>query len=78
MITDPTPIRRCVCFDTTFAELQLAEITSVEEASERFGCGTNCGTCVPYIQKMIDSGRTAFGLDEIVPTREGERLGTGS
>lgn len=59
---DPTPVRRCVCFDKTFAELKEAGVRSVEEAAERFGCGTNCGTCRPYLRKMIETGETAFAV----------------
>jgi bacterioferritin-associated ferredoxin len=61
-VTDPTPVRRCVCFDKTFEELRLAGVASVEEAAERFGCGTKCGICRPYIQLMIETGETAFAV----------------
>lgn len=57
---DARPVRRCVCFSTTFAELKEAGVRSVEEAAERFGCGTNCGLCRPYIQRMIETGEVAF------------------
>jgi len=60
------PVRKCVCFDTTFAELKEAEIRSVEEAGERFGCGTNCGLCRPYIAKMLATGETEFAIFEDV------------
>jgi len=57
---DLKPVRRCVCFDKTFAQLKEAGVTSVDEAGERFGCGTKCGTCRPYIQLMVETGETAF------------------
>jgi NAD(P)H-nitrite reductase large subunit len=60
---DPTPVRRCVCFDVTFAKLAEAGVSSLEEASEKFGCGTKCGTCKPYILKMLQTGETAFSID---------------
>lgn len=60
---DPCPIKKCVCFDTTFAHLKEAEIKSLEEAAQRFGCGTNCGLCKPYIQKMIVTGETEFSIE---------------
>jgi len=60
MKPDPRPIKKCVCFDTTFAQLKEAGIKSVEEAAERFGCSTNCGLCKPYIEKMIETGETEF------------------
>ena len=61
-MTDPTPVRMCVCFNTTFAELKSAGVQSLEEAAERFGCGTNCGTCVPYIKAMLETGEVAFAV----------------
>jgi len=63
VVFDPTPIRRCVCFNVTFEELSEAGVATLEEASERFGCGTKCGTCRPYITKMLVTGETAFSID---------------
>ncbi|RYG39249.1 (2Fe-2S)-binding protein [bacterium] len=60
MILDPTPIRRCVCANVTFEELQEAGIESLEEAQDRFGASTYCETCVPYILRMLKTGQTAF------------------
>ena len=60
MFTDPLPVKRCVCFDTSFASLKAAGIISVEDAKQKFGCGTKCGTCVPYIEKMLESGEVQF------------------
>jgi bacterioferritin-associated ferredoxin len=57
---DPTPVRRCVCFNKTFAELKDAGVTSLEDAAERFSCGTQCGSCRQYIQKMVETGEVAF------------------
>jgi bacterioferritin-associated ferredoxin len=44
----------------TFAELQAAGVRSVEEAAARFGAGTRCGSCRPYIARMIETGEVAF------------------
>jgi bacterioferritin-associated ferredoxin len=63
-MTDDRPVRRCVCFDTTFEALKEAGVRSLEEAAERFGCGTNCGMCRPYIAEMIRTGETAFAVIE--------------
>jgi bacterioferritin-associated ferredoxin len=63
-MSDPTPVRRCVCFDVSFAALLEAGVGSLEEAAERFGCGTQCGTCRPYIAEMIRTGETAFAVLE--------------
>ena len=56
------PVKKCVCFDKTFAELKAAGIKSVEEAADRFGCSTKCGLCKPYIQKMLETGETEFAI----------------
>jgi NAD(P)H-nitrite reductase large subunit len=56
------PVRRCVCFSTTFEELLEADVRSIDEIQERFRCGTKCGTCVPYLKKMLDTGETAFAV----------------
>jgi len=66
-MNDFTPVRRCVCFATTFEQLKEADVKSLEEAALRFGCGTNCGMCKPYIQRMIDTGETAFAIIESNP-----------
>jgi bacterioferritin-associated ferredoxin len=60
MPQDPTPVRRCVCADVTFEELKLADVTSLEDAAERFDVGIQCGTCRPYVELMIETGKTAF------------------
>jgi len=59
---DPTPVRRCVCHDITFAELKSAGVRSLDQAGDRFGAGTNCQTCVPYLEKMFETGETAFAV----------------
>jgi len=51
----------------TFEELADAGVASLEEASEKFGCGTKCGTCRPYITKMLLTGETAFSIDTDLP-----------
>jgi bacterioferritin-associated ferredoxin len=61
---DPTPIRRCVCGDRTFAELHLDGYRTLEEIQAHTGAGTHCQTCVPYLLKMLETGRTAFAIGE--------------
>ncbi|MGV3614235.1 MAG: (2Fe-2S)-binding protein [Fimbriimonas sp.] len=60
MIDDPTPVRRCVCAEITFADLKAAGVQTVEEAGERFGAGLGCGSCLPYLRAMVATGRVAF------------------
>lgn len=67
MFDDPFPVKRCVCFNTTFAVLKASGIRSIQEAAEHFGCGTKCGTCIPYIEKMIESGSVEFSVIELPP-----------
>jgi bacterioferritin-associated ferredoxin len=47
----------------TFEDLSEAGVATLEEASERFGCGTKCGSCRPYITKMLLTGEIAFSID---------------
>lgn len=57
------PVTRCVCHDVTFAELKgltLEVGADLDALAARTGCGTGCGTCVPYIQLMLRTGRTEF------------------
>ena len=65
-------VTQCVCFRTTFADLakkldQVAdrgqhEIRTVQDIGRRFGCGTGCGGCQPYLQAMLDTGHTCFAV----------------
>ncbi|MDX2066731.1 MAG: (2Fe-2S)-binding protein [Fimbriimonadaceae bacterium] len=64
MTGDPTPIRRCVCGDRTFAELREEGYASLEEIQQRTGAGTHCHTCVPYLVRMLETGQTAFAIGE--------------
>lgn len=57
------PVTRCVCHDVTFAELKALtpEVgADLDALAARTGCGTGCGTCIPYIQLMLKTGRTEF------------------
>ncbi len=61
--SEPTlPIRRCVCAEVTFEELRQRGVRTVEEAEDQ-GCGINCGLCRPYLQRMVETGETAFAVD---------------
>jgi bacterioferritin-associated ferredoxin len=63
-MSDPTPIRACICHHKTFNEVkQLCAAngwSTLEEIAARTGCGTGCGLCRPYLQRMLDTGETAF------------------
>jgi hypothetical protein len=51
-------VDRCVCFDMTFERMLAEKCGSVEEAGRRWGCGTKCGLCRPYIQLTMETGET--------------------
>lgn len=83
------PVTRCVCHDVTFAELKsLCAVVGPDQdaLAARTGCGTGCGTCVPYIQLMLRTGRTEFPVmtgaqfaallkDQPLPRAQAARLG---
>lgn len=53
-------VNRCVCHDVTFkrlVEMARDEGLTLEQLSERTGCGTGCGTCVPYIRIALRTGQ---------------------
>jgi bacterioferritin-associated ferredoxin len=58
---DPSrPVDRCVCREVPFARLlQLHEETGADfdELQEVTGCGTGCGTCIPYIRVALRTGQ---------------------
>lgn len=60
------PVRACMCYPHTFAEIKrLVEEkgwTSVPEITEALGCGSGCGLCRPYLQKMLETGEVAFAV----------------
>ncbi|MFM7133934.1 MAG: bacterioferritin-associated ferredoxin [Planctomycetota bacterium] len=69
-------IDRCVCYDVRFAELkEIAERERshanplmVDDLSKRLGCGSCCGLCRPYIERMLETGETVF--NEVIEPRE--------
>jgi len=58
------PIDRCICYQTTFAELKtVAEETgaqSVEALQDHAVFGHNCQLCHPYVETMLATGETSF------------------
>ncbi|MFV1979620.1 MAG: bacterioferritin-associated ferredoxin [Rhodothermia bacterium] len=57
-------IYRCVCFNRTFSELKQAaedaDADSVHELLEHVTFGSNCGLCLPYVERMLSTGETTF------------------
>lgn len=58
-------MRRCVCASITFAEMKLSGAKSLEEIGDRFDAGINCGLCVPYISRMLQTGEIEFDASTI-------------
>jgi bacterioferritin-associated ferredoxin len=61
-------IDRCVCENTCFsALLALARREGLDLAglARRTGCGTHCGWCVAYVNRMLATGEVTF--QELVP-----------
>lgn len=60
------PVKKCICFDVTFLEMKniMKEkgITTIEELKEIKELAGNCKICVPYIKKMIQTGKTEFEI----------------
>ena len=74
--TDSMRVDRCVCFDITFSTLKASAREcggGLEHIRERFGCGKGCALCVPYIQKMLQTGQTSFE-PESSPTQPRDSL----
>lgn len=57
-------VLKCICFDTTFEEMKEImkknNINSIEELRNIKQIAENCRLCLPYIEKMIETGQTEF------------------
>lgn len=49
-------VTHCVCADTELVSLR--GYPSMEAVKEETTCGTFCGLCVPYIEELLDKGRS--------------------
>ena len=61
-VQDPTPIRKCVCFDISFVDLKRSGCQTVEEIVDMYGCTSGCGLCEPYIRLLLQTGQTEFAI----------------
>ncbi len=61
---DPRPVKRCLCYDRSFLEIQREGLKSIDEIIDRYGCTTGCGMCKPYIEEMLRTGETSFPVLE--------------
>lgn len=53
-------VTHCICRERSFAlALSVARehgCTTVAELQEHLGISTNCGLCIPYVQRAIETG----------------------
>ncbi len=65
-MTERKPVRACMCYPHTFAELSARARaygwTSVDDITRDVGCGGGCGLCRPYLARMLQTGETAFAV----------------
>lgn len=57
-------ITKCICYDTTFSQMkkimQKNNLKTLDELKDIKVVAANCRLCVPYINKMIETGKTEF------------------
>ncbi|MCS6989775.1 MAG: (2Fe-2S)-binding protein [Chloroherpetonaceae bacterium] len=57
-------VTRCVCFNQSFESLKAImkakNLSTFEELKTEVVFGEKCKMCVPYVRKMIETGKTAF------------------
>lgn len=62
-------VNRCICSNISFEKIKvIAEnenFVSVEELRAENICCCNCQLCVPYVEAMLETGKTAFHPYEI-------------
>ena len=66
-------VDRCVCFEVSFRTLKAFADEAgcgLEGLTARFGCGRGCALCIPYIRRMLETGRTSFDLLPPQPDQE--------
>ncbi|HZO89136.1 MAG TPA: (2Fe-2S)-binding protein [Chthonomonadaceae bacterium] len=65
-MSESKPVRACLCYPHTFAEIKALAAKNgwqtVGEITEALGCGSGCGLCRPYLQKMLETGEIAFAV----------------
>ncbi|MEX2388317.1 MAG: (2Fe-2S)-binding protein [Phycisphaeraceae bacterium] len=63
------PVTRCICANRSFVQLQqLARqhALRLDQLADRTGATRGCGLCMPYVQRMLETGRCSFDADEAV------------
>lgn len=64
MIEKKYIITKCICNDITFEEMNERvkeyKIKGIEDLRKIMTVASNCKLCLPYINKMIETGQTSF------------------
>ena len=59
-------VKACICHEMSFAEMKILSeernFDTVEDVMQATDCGTGCGLCRPYIEKMLATGETEMEL----------------
>ncbi|MEP7145817.1 MAG: hypothetical protein ABI792_02275 [bacterium] len=60
-------VNKCICNDTTFEEMKIImrknNLRTLDELREVKMVASNCMLCLPYIIRMIDTGKTKFEIN---------------
>lgn len=63
-MSDDYMVTRCICDDITFAEIKKISAqrgyVNVHQLADAQICANNCKMCIPYIHRMLKTGKTAF------------------
>ncbi len=65
-MTPQKPVRACLCYPHTFAELHILALQlnwqTAADITAAVGCGGGCGLCGPYLTRMLATGETSFDI----------------
>lgn len=57
-------VTKCICHDRCFEQIKAYakrnEVNTVGELQERYICSCSCQRCVPYVERVLETGETSF------------------
>lgn len=57
-------VTKCICHNCTFEEVKAyaneQSLTSLDELQDHDICSNSCGLCSPYVEVLLETGRTEF------------------
>jgi NAD(P)H-nitrite reductase large subunit len=57
-------VNKCLCHNRSFEEIKMYaqkhDIDTIEELQARNICSCGCRMCLPYVEKMLATGKTSF------------------